>query len=118
MDQIQEIKISELSLDAEWKDDCQGKKDFDGNILLLSTRFYSESYHLRWPAKRKMASAASGLYFAAKINDESEWITLYKKEFEGATDSEVKKAVEDWTKSVFQEISQVVIDHFKSKLRA
>jgi hypothetical protein len=29
-----------LKLDANWTDDCQGKKDYDGPILWLSTRYW------------------------------------------------------------------------------
>lgn len=29
-----------IRLDAEWTDDCGGKKDYDGDILSISTRYW------------------------------------------------------------------------------
>ena len=29
-----------MNVPAKWTDDCQGKKDYDGKILCLSTRYW------------------------------------------------------------------------------
>ena len=74
-------------INAEWVDDCQGKKDFDATILRISTRYWPENYQVN-----KMCSAKSAIELVFK---ETYWDegcdTLITKEFEAPTESEVKQ---------------------------
>lgn len=94
-----------MKLTAEWTDDCQGKKDYDGNILSISTRYWPANggFHIfdrdhpelgfRPNEIMGKPSAKSSLV----INyGEEDYFTLAKAEFEADTEEAVKAAVEEW----------------------
>jgi len=94
-----------LKLDAEWRDDCSGKKDYDGHILSISTRYWPAGGGFLLVDNRPqgvviqegvcgiMPSAGSSLIIRG--NDETS-ICLTKQEFEGDTFAEIAVQVEAW----------------------
>ena len=102
-----------MKLAAEWKPDCQGKQDFDGEILVLSTRYWprgggymllrNDGNGVRFEenaARSHMPpSAHSSLLLRDADNDDG--VTLVEAEFEAETEAEVKAQVEAWAAEQF-----------------
>jgi len=107
---------------AQWTDDCQGKKDYDGRLLSISTRY--------WPGPgssgtmvvnaqpgqaavittapygtRPSATATICLNHGAPdhygYGDSLVW---REKDFEADTEAEVKALVEAWVQERFDEV--------------
>lgn len=108
-----------MKLSAEWTDDCQGKKDYDGDIISISTRY--------WPRdggfgvlvennKRqvKVKSNTIGLIKPSAVCELVLWtgkgnyITVSSIEFKAETEEEVKKAVEEWAQRQFDTIVKLL----------
>ncbi len=100
----------QLKLDARWTDDCQGKKDYDGDILSISTRYWPrggsalvfDSSHpelgLHKPDRPDIKpSAHSSLMLRyADADGDADDLKLIEKEFEAETQEEVQSQVEAW----------------------
>jgi hypothetical protein len=112
-----------MRLDAEWTDDCQGKKDYDGEILSVSTRYWPAGggFHVfdtREPEKglhlndygSKPSAHCSLLLRDA--NDED--VTLIDKEFEGESFSAVSQQVEAWAQEQYEKAISVLRAAFVS----
>ena len=94
-----------MRLNAEWTDDCCGKKDYDGDILSISTRYWPAGGSGMFfdPAQPELGlrhfddgtrpSATSALILRGE-NEDSE--TIVKKDFEGDTFAEVALQVQVW----------------------
>lgn len=96
---------------AKWTDDCQGKKDFDGPLVEISTRYWPrgggywvmhnnpgapvkiEKNDVR-PEVKPSAHAAINLRWGDP--DEDHYGPFIEESFEGETESEVKAQVEAW----------------------
>lgn len=74
---------------AKWTDDCQGKKDFDGEVLSISSRFYPPSYSRDGQTFSAMSSL--NLY-----GTDDSYAEVVRGDFKGATEEEVKAKVENW----------------------
>lgn len=94
---------------AEWTDDCQGKKDYDGDLVRLSTRYWPRgggfdifSRESGWSngSPDIKPSATSEIFICTAGID----LTLAKKEFEAETEAEVKSQVEEWADRQYQRI--------------
>lgn len=113
--------ISQLKLSAKWTDDCQGKKDYDANIIELSTRY--------WPSGGgfTLLNANTGEWQenedrpyikpSAKANiiirhGNNNYIDLATFEVEANTEEEVKAAVEKWAAKQFEDITSLLITHY------
>lgn len=105
-----------LPINAEWRDDCQGKKDYDGEILRISTRY--------WGSRRRVdgtltkPSAKSSLMLSYRANDELPtydpgYTDLVEQEFEAETEAEVKAQVEAWAQQKMNEVVRLLIDKFQ-----
>jgi hypothetical protein len=86
---------------AEWKNDCQGKKDFDGPILSVSTRY--------WPGPGR-PSATTSIYLnigppGADVDD----IIWRQRDFEADTEAEVKAAVESWVSEMMAIVARRLV---------
>lgn len=104
---------AEIKPPCKWTNDCQGKKDYDGNLIQISTRYWPPAgkgggmltvdgrimdgallYHSKgWAsAKSKIVLRHGGTL------DCGEWprIVLASKAFEAMTEEEVKTQVEAW----------------------
>ena len=89
--------MTDLKLNAKWKPDCQGKQDYDGTIIGISTRYYSD-FH-----------AYSMLILCHKDED---YKVLDKAEFSGETESDVKRKVEVWAQKRMDQVVTVLSRHF------
>jgi hypothetical protein len=111
------------NIPAKWTPDCQGKWDFDGSLVTLSTRYWPrgggftlmrrngaqvtvENNDAR-PEIRPHAHAT--IYLGNTANDfYDDAVELADREFEGDTEAEVKAQVERWAGEMFKLIGQVL----------
>lgn len=121
---------TEYKIAAQWSDDCGGKKDYDGPILSLSTRYWprgggfmvfdtaNPNLGLRdsadaYPDMRP--SAASSLLLGIATGDDPEDTTdlyLAREEFEGETYEEVRQKVETWAQSQMDRVIKALTGEF------
>ncbi len=113
---------------ARWTDDCQGKKDYDGKLVTLSTRYWPrggssdvfqdgrfvsdrhspERQHIR-------PSASSQIYLHVGPVDEEgsrKSLTMATQEFEGDSEADVKAQVETWAQTQYDRIARAVRQEF------
>ena len=107
---------------AEWTDDCQGKKDYDGPLLSISTRYWPSTAEQAELAKTGLgfnflnltsgighfeslpydkngfASARAALVLNTGEPESGDYWTLVEAEFSAATGEEVRRQVEEWVK--------------------
>lgn len=112
-------------LRAEWTDDCQGKKDYDGPILSLSTRYWPagggfgfivtnqngrvDINHNPVPHMKPSASSSLQLDYG-----EDDYLDLITKEFEGDTEADVKAQVETWAQEQMDRVVAMLRREFAS----
>lgn len=115
-----------LKLDAQWTDDCCGKKDFDGDILSISTRY--------WPAGGGYMVLMNGpdgkIFTESAAIDKSlphakselilrhakgEAIVLTEIDIEGSSFEEVAQKVEVWAKAEFEKLVRMLRQHYVFK---
>lgn len=115
---------------AKWQDDCQGKKDYDGRLISISTRY--------WPgpdggsamtfdsATGQIGEAPYGSKPSAKASillnhgepDQygyGDYTDLAEAEFEGDTEADVKAKVEVWVLEQFNVIHKLIADHYRAQ---
>lgn len=94
-----------MKVPAKWTDDCQGKKDYDGNIVSVSTRYWPEKDFRPIGGLLVKPSAAC----AININfDEDDYLQLAHKEFEGESFDEIKEKVETWAQEQMDKVVAVL----------
>lgn len=126
-ERIPEGVIPSLRHNAEWSNDCCGKKDFDGTAVSISTRY--------WPAGGSALvldteSCDAGL---KKLNDGSRssakaslildtesnpygFLTLVESDYiEGDSFYEVQRKVEDWVQNEFDKLVNILSRHYVIK---
>ena len=87
-----------MKIKIEWTDDCSGKKDYDGDVVRVSTRYWPRGggFLEFGPDGFKDNDARPEIKPSAKshilFGDED----LATAEFEGETEAEVKAEVEAW----------------------
>lgn len=98
---------------CKWTNDCQGKKDYDGEFVSVSTRYWPQGggvwavHHVLGepvvidenPAPGEPPSAHSTIYVGESIWQE--------KEFEATTPEEVFRAVEEWVNEQFRAVAEM-----------
>ena len=87
---------------AKWTDDCQGKKDYDGRLLSISTRYWPGSYR-----SDRHPSASTAIVLNWGDPDEygyGETTTWREAEFVADTEAEVKMLVEAWVRSQMYDV--------------
>ena len=102
-----------MTLEAQWTDDCCGKKDYDAPILSISTRYWPrggghfvvtntpgqpvkiEDSSAR-PEIKPSANCSLMVNFAEDVGMDA---VLAEQEFEGETFEEVKAGVETWAQA-------------------
>ena len=105
---------------AMWIDDCQGKKDYDGPILSVSTRYWpgpgdggAMTYDTRTCVFGTIAygprpSATSSIILHLGPQEEHDGggdrLTWRKQDFEGDTEQAVKTAVETWVSAQIKDL--------------
>jgi len=95
-----------MKIKIKWTDDCQGKKDYDGDIVFISSRYYPKDYQ----SNGKVSARSS-----VELSDGEEWHNgeteeLVSNVFEGDSFEEVSLKVEKW--------SEIQINRIYSALRA
>lgn len=103
-----------MELQAEWTPDCQGKQDFDADLVRLSSRFYprgggySELRSGVWLENRDRPSippsAVATIYFQDK--------ELARAGFDGETEEEVKAKLEAWARDQFAKVRTAMDEAF------
>lgn len=109
---------------AEWTDDCQGKKNYDGELVSLSTRYWPQGGGF-WLVARNAIGATIDENPAPEIkphanseivlrtgDDEREDVTLVERDFEGETFEEVKSQVEAWAAEQYARIAHALRREF------
>jgi hypothetical protein len=95
---------------AQWTDDCQGKKDFDGHLVSISSRYWPRGGSAvifqgstfvsdgSDPARQKRIppSAKSSIVIRVGPEQYEDTIDLIDAEFTAETEEEVKQQVEAW----------------------
>lgn len=105
---------------AAWSNDCQGKKDYDGPLLRISTRY--------WPGPDgggsmtfdtgtgKMGTLPYGKQPSAKASilllfggeNAGDYLVWREQEFEALTPAEVKAQVERWVQEQFNDVMRLL----------
>lgn len=113
-----------MKLAAEWTNDCQGKKDYDGEILSISTRYWPRGggfwvMNNEGPGRVSIQendarpeikpSAHSSLIVR---HDGDNYSTLAEAEFEADTEGEVKAAVEAWAQVMMDKAVEALSNAF------
>lgn len=99
---------------AAWSNDCQGKKDYDGRLLSISTRYWPgpsgggamlldmDTGQCGTVAYGPKPSAHAAIHINHGAPDEpdgyGDYTALCEAEFSGDTEEEVKAKVEAWVK--------------------
>jgi hypothetical protein len=89
---------------AQWTNDCQGKKDFDGELVTLSTRYWPGSY-----SRDGQPSARASIHLQGA---DDEYVELRSEEFSAPTEAEVKEQVERWAKFQWKRLVRVMVAEF------
>jgi hypothetical protein len=93
--------VSELR--AEWTNDCQGKKDFDGEIVTLSTRYWPRGGGFGLMVRNEPSAKSSILLDGECVTSE---------EFDGETFEDVAAQVEAWAKEQHAKIVAAIENLF------
>lgn len=107
---------------TEWTDDCQGKKNYDGPLIRVSSRYWPRGggFHLlvgrNFVESGKIRpdikpSAESSIMLA----DET---TIFEKKFEAETEEEVKAQVETWVEEKYEIIRQAIDAAIRAERKA
>lgn len=114
---------------AAWTDDCQGKKDYDGEAVGISTRYwpgYHTMFNTAEPQKgfQRVKTGGPHAHSALVIRhapiegeEYSEWLTLVEKDFEGQTEADVKRQVEAWVQEQFERMTRALRAEFLPEAR-
>lgn len=104
---------------AEWTDDCQGKKDYDGRLLDISTRYWpgpagggtmtvdfrtSEFGTLPYGPKPSAHSSILLRVGPPDCNGYGDYLVWRDADFEAESETEVKVLVEAWVAQQMQEV--------------
>ena len=114
---------------AWWTDDCQGKKDYDGNAVVISTRYWPRSggfsdfvvqdgVLVPLPPTDRPASATAHIYLQWRHSDDPEdyrFEPMIERSFEGETFEEVRDSVEPWVQEQYERIVRAIRSEFASQ---
>jgi hypothetical protein len=116
----------ELKLAAEWTNDCQGKKDYDGDIVGISTRYWPRGggFNLyrklesglfieepRDDSIKPSAGASLVIWYGLPDCDRDD-IVLASEKFEGETFEEVARQVESWAQEQMNRVVSILLREF------
>ena len=86
----------------EWTDDSQGKKDYDGPLLSVSTRYWPPSYD-----QRGLHTARASILWG---DPATSYRPLMDREFSAGSLEEIKNLVEAWVAAQ----AQVMFDRLRA----
>jgi hypothetical protein len=100
------METKPLAPSARWTDDCQGKKDYDGRLLDISTRYWPGSYR----TDGRPSAAASILIRHGEPGESgySDYITWREADFDGDTEQDVRGQVEAWVAEQFADVLRLI----------
>lgn len=107
---------------AKWTDDCTGKKDYDGDVLSISTRYWPagggfyvlDSNGFRQNKDGSKPRAKASLLFWHDGDEEYETI-VESGYFEGDSFEEVKAQVEIWVQTQYDKTFAALKAAFRSE---
>lgn len=112
---------------AMWTNDCQGKKDFDGPIISISSRYWPRgggisvlrpgSIELETNADQTIRPSAKSsviLHIGPREEDDGggDSVDLCSEDFEAETQEEVQAMVEAWADRKANEVADILLKHF------
>lgn len=104
-------------IEIKWTDDCFGKKDYDANLIKISSRYWPRGgSHLVFnegglisdgnsPERRGIKPAACSSLLFGGIELEEKW-------FDGDTPEEVFKMVEEWADEKIKQLETIMQREF------
>lgn len=112
------VSDEDVPLDAEWKPDCQGKQDYDADLVQLSTRYWPRGggFSIFNTATGEFADndARPEIKPSAKASILIQGEELASARFEGDDEAEVKAEVERWAQQQFNDIRRA-LESFASR---
>lgn len=114
----------ELRLAASWCDDCQGKKDYDSDILVISSRYWPGAKDGQASMRIKHATgvAVIGGAYGDKASATSELIinhgddegayVLASKDFSHEDGAVVRAEVEQWAQEQMDKVVEILKETF------
>jgi hypothetical protein len=111
-----------MKLEISWTDDCQGKKDYDGSIVAISTRYWPgnatvfDSSHpelgLHETPMGKPSALSSIALSDGYPNHNGNTKSLISKKFEGETFAAVAAQVEAWAQEQMDRVESALLAEF------
>jgi hypothetical protein len=103
-----------MGIAASWTHDCNGKQDFDGPIIEISTRYWPrgggfmgfDTATCRFEENEDRPEIKPSAHSAIVLRDieEDHDRTIAESDFEAETEAEVKRQVEEWANAQRQRI--------------
>lgn len=106
----------------EWKPDCQGKWDYDCNLVFLSCRYWPQGggFHVldtskgTWEGNEERPeicpSGSASILIGDPVNGPYE--TVARADFDGNSEAEVKSKVEAWAKEMIARVDAAIRREF------
>ena len=113
-----------MRVPARWTDDCQGKKDYDGHLVSLSTRYWPRgggfpvlTPEREWQgndARPEIRPSAKATIYLGSVDYEfyAAAYPLASREFEADAQEEVQRQVEAWVAEQYARIAKVLRREF------
>jgi len=106
----------------EWKPDCQGKEDYDFDLVSLSCQYYPRGggflvfdfvsrEFVGNMARPEIEPSANASIYIGDLRD-GPYETLAEAEFSGKTEEEVKSKVEAWAKDMIRRVDSAIRKEF------
>lgn len=102
--------MESLKLSAAWTNDCQGKKDYDGDILSISTRYWPENYQ----ANRMVSAQSQLIVHHGEPGASEDYAVLAHVEFEAETFEFLAPQVEAWAQQQMDRAVAALVAEFGS----
>ena len=121
------IAMNNVKTTAVWTNDCCGKKDFDGEMLTVSSRYWPKggsgmAFDTEHPGRGlhryddgSQCSASSKILFHyTKENGDTDYLVVAETGdyITGATQEEVQTKIEDWVQKTTDRILRALIREF------
>jgi len=95
-----------MELLIDWTDDCNGKKDYDGELVCISTRFWPSNY-------QKNGSCSAKCHVMMMDGGRSgESKDLIAQHFEGDSFDSVSSQVEEWAQTQADRVYKAILKEF------
>ena len=110
-----------MKLDIKWTNDCQGKKDYDGEIVAVSTRYWPGHmtvFDSREPEKgfHEVPAGNPSAHCSITLSDgllNGEYEDLIEADFKGDTFEEVAAHVEVWAQEQMNRVEKALRAEFQ-----